>query len=171
MNKAYIPILFCVLSSCAVSQENITTYSFDSGVSVTLTETVYSKSQLVECEKNNSTCRTNGDVVFGSVNQKPTSYLKQIYINIDDKIYDLDTSYMYNAWAGKPKEVEGVIQYLYASCFDKNNCIVRGLFSDAAGSYIGEWKITNTQPYRTVLTSSNDLVKVFIKDINPPKYE
>lgn len=169
MRKAYIPLLFCVLSSCAVSEEKTNTFIFDGGVSVTLNEVSYTDAVISECKKDKAVCRTNGDIVFGSDN--PKSYLKSMVVSIDNNTYNLDTSNMYNAWMGRPKEVEGAIQYMHASCFDKTNCIVRGLFSDAAGSYIAEWQVIDSHPYRTVLTASGDLVRTFIKNIHPPVYE
>jgi len=171
MSKAYIPLLFCVLSSCAISEENTNTFVFGGGVFITLNEVSYSDAVISECKKDKIVCRTNGDIVFGSDNQNPKSYLKAMVVSVDNNTYSLNTRNMYNAWMGKPKEAEGVIQYLHASCFDKNNCIVRGIFSDAAGSYIAEWQVIDAHPYRTVLTSSGDLVKTFIKNINPPVYE
>lgn len=171
MVKTYFPLLFCALSGCAVSEEKTNTFAFEDGVSVTLNEVTYTDATINECKKDKSVCRTNGDIVFGSDNQHPTSYLKKLVVSVDNNTYNLDTSNMYNAWMGKPKGIEGTIQYMHASCFDKNNCIVRGLFSDAAGSYIAEWKVIDSHPYRTVLTSSGDLVRTFIKNIHPPVYE
>jgi len=171
MSKAYIPFLFCVLSSGAVSQESTNTFIFDGGISVTLNEVSYTAAMINECKKDKIVCRTNGDIVFGSDNLNPKSYLKNMVVSVDNNTYNLNTRNMYNAWMGRPKGIEGAIQYLHASCVDKNNCIVRGLFSDAAGSYIAEWQVIDSHPYRTVLTSSGDLVRTFIKNIHPPVYE
>ncbi|OUS26978.1 hypothetical protein A9Q99_17375 [Gammaproteobacteria bacterium 45_16_T64] len=176
MNKTYAPFLLGVLANCAISnqaisQEDIHTFSFKGGISVSLSEIQYSQSDIAACINDKTVCRTNGDIVFGSDNENPTSYLNAMSISVDGKTYNLDTSNMYNAWQGKPKEIDGVIKYLHASCFNSNNCTVRGLFSDAAGSYIAEWKVINSLPYRTVLTSSGDLVRTFIKNIHPPIYE
>jgi hypothetical protein len=50
-------------------------------------------------------------------------------------------------------------------------CQFRGIFSDAAGSYAAEWKIINGKSYRTFLTSSKDVLDLFIKNIDPPTFE
>ena len=42
----------------------------------------------------------------------------------------------------------------------------RGLFSDAAGTFVAEWKIVNGSAARTVLTNSDDVVGVIMAGLD-----
>lgn len=112
----------------------------------------------------------NGDILFGTATL-PKTYVSKIMFNIKDKSYKLDSSYMYNAWGQRPLEVPGVIRYLDAHCYNVNNCTIRGLFSDAAGAFVTEWKIIEGESIRTVISDSGDLVAMFSKNITPPVYK
>ena len=78
---------------------------------------------------------------------------------------------MYDAWGARPLEQEGVIRYFGGKCFDKENCQLRGVFSDGAGSFVAEWRIVNGHAARTVLTTSSDVVNLFKQHIDPPSFE
>ena len=78
---------------------------------------------------------------------------------------------MYDAWGARPLEVKGVVRYFGGKCFDTKNCQLRGLFSDAAGSFVAEWQIVGGLPTRTILTSSSDVVHLFMNNIDPPVFE
>jgi hypothetical protein len=78
---------------------------------------------------------------------------------------------MYDAWGSRPLEIKGVIRYFGGNCRDEKNCQFRGLFSDAAGSFVAEWFIVDGRPMRTVLTDTNDIVNFFSKNIDPPVFE
>lgn len=78
---------------------------------------------------------------------------------------------MYNGWGSHPLEYKGVIRYFGGKCFDTKNCQFRGLFSDAAGTFVAEWRIVNELPIRTMLTNSDDVVNLFIKNIDPPEFD
>jgi len=112
----------------------------------------------------------NGNIVFGSVSS-PKTYLSKIIFSVKNKEYKLESKYMYNAWGRRPLEIAGVIKYFDAHCYNSENCTIRGIFSDAAGSFVAEWKVINGKAIRTVITNSGDIVNNFIKDISPPVYE
>ncbi|HEY9051773.1 MAG TPA: hypothetical protein VIQ03_09535 [Gammaproteobacteria bacterium] len=112
----------------------------------------------------------NGEIIFGATNE-PKTYVSNITFSIKKKSYQLDSKYMYNAWGGRPVEVPDVIKYLDAHCYDTENCTIRGLFSDAGGSFVAEWKITNGIPLRTIITDSPDVVYFFTKNITPPIFD
>jgi hypothetical protein len=144
-----------------------------SGVAVTITEAPFDRSQfkIVGCSETDSECLVNGVFPVGSAGLLPSTYVKSIVITFDGKSHSLDVSNMYNAWGSRPLEVEGVIRYFGGRCDDQDNCQVRGLFSDAAGSFVAEWCIASGVPVRTVLTDTNDVVNLFMKNIDPPEYE
>jgi hypothetical protein len=108
---------------------------------------------------------------FGSADELPKTYVKSITATFGGRSYSLDVSQMYNAWGGRPLEVKGVVRYFGGSCSDPMNCTLRGLFSDAAGSYVAEWQIANGISARTILTWSGDIVSEFITNIDPPEYD
>jgi hypothetical protein len=78
---------------------------------------------------------------------------------------------MYNAWGSRPLEFIGSVRYFGGKCVDAKNCSFRGLFSDAGGSFVAEWRVINGVSTRTVLTDSSDVVSLFMKNIDPPEYE
>jgi hypothetical protein len=78
---------------------------------------------------------------------------------------------MYDAWGARPLEHPGAVRYFGGKCIDSANCQFRGLFSDAAGSFVAEWRVVNGISVRTVLTSSDDVVSLFMKKIDPPEYD
>jgi hypothetical protein len=121
------------------------------------------------------TCLIDGLPVFGSDSQLPDTYVKSITASFKGRSYALDTSQMYNAWGKRPLEMKvkgvGTMRYFGGSCRDALNCILRGLFSDAAGSYIAEWQIIDGTAVRTALTDSGDIVGQLINHIDPPVYE
>jgi hypothetical protein len=77
---------------------------------------------------------------------------------------------MYDAWGGRPLEYKGTIRYFGGKCSDQKNCQFRGIFSDGAGSFVAEWRIVGGVPTRTVLSGSDDIVHLFMKNIDPPEF-
>jgi hypothetical protein len=121
------------------------------------------------------TCLIDGKPVFGSDTQLPQTYVKSITAKFQGQSYALDVSQMYNAWGTRRFEMTvkgvGTVRYFGGSCQDSSNCVLRGLFSDAAGAYVAEWQVIDGVSVRTVLTSSGDIVGQFIQHIDPPEYE
>jgi hypothetical protein len=121
------------------------------------------------------TCLIDGKPVFGSDSQLPQTYLKSITATFRGQSYALDVSEMYNAWGARRFQTTvkgvGTVRYFGGRCQDGFNCVLRGLFSDAAGSYVAEWQIIGGVPVRTVLTDSNDIVGQFIQHIDPPEFD
>lgn len=103
-----------------------------------------------------------GHIPFGTDAGLPKTFVKEINISYQGQSYLLDASDMCNAWGKRPLEVKGSVRYFGGRCFDGKNCEFRGLFSDGAGTFVAEWRIVNGTPVRTVLTSSNDVVNLFI---------
>ena len=105
---------------------------------------------------------TIGKLVAHRLHSQNT-YLKNITASYQGHSYTLDVADMYNAWGNRSLEHPGVIRYFGGRCYDKSNCQFRGIFSDAAGSFVAEWLIVDGLAIRTVLTSSNDVVNLFKK--------
>lgn len=173
MKNVYIIIILCLLTATCVNAETISTFILPSGVEVKIVEDVFQKSKfkIEGCYDHDSVCRINGHIPFGSLFGLPKTYLKIVSISFKGKSYLLDASNMYNAWGSRPLEYPGKIRYFGGKCSDINNCQVRGIFSDAAGSFVAEWRIVDGLQIRTVLTDSDDIVDLFIEHIDPPEYD
>lgn len=175
MNKfifvlAPLSILSCTTPAVADSSTALT---LPSGVEVRIVEAPFVKSnfKIDGCSEAEASCRINGHAPFGTDDDLPKTYVKSISITFQKKTYVLDVSDMYDAWGSRPLEHKGVTRYFGGQCSDANNCQVRGLFSDAAGSFVAEWQVINGLPVRTILTSSTDVVNLFQDHIDPPTFE
>lgn len=146
-------------------------FMLPSGVHVEIVEAPFVKTRFTVsgCDNNDEGCLINGHVPFGSDSRLPKTYVKSITVFYQGKSYSLDASNMYDAWGDRPLEMKGV-RYFGGRCFDTSNCQFRGLFSDAAGSFVAEWMVVNGVPVRTVLTNSSDVVNLFIQHIDPPEF-
>lgn len=148
-------------------------FTLPSGVAVRIVEAPFevSKFKVQGCSEQASGCRINGRVPFGVAFGYPQTYVKSITASFKGRTYSLDPTQMYNAWGGRPLEIKGSVRYFGGRCVDAKNCSFRGLFSDAGGSFVAEWRVIDSVSIRTVLTESNDVVNLFMKNIDPPEYQ
>ena len=100
----------------------------------------------------------------------PKTYVKGITVSYRGKSYSLNSSDMFNAWGERPLEING-IRYFGGECFDVRNCRFRGIFSDAAGTFVAEWMVVDGVSVRTVLTNSSDVESLFLRHIDPPWFK
>lgn len=173
MMKIYVVIfLGCVLPSIALA-EKISTFTLPSEAKVEIVESAFQKENfdIDGCSPESSFCLIDGDIPYGVVSGLPKTYVKEITVSFQGAYYALDVTGMYNAWGGRPLEHAGVVRYFGGACFDSKNCRFRGLFSDAAASFVAEWLIMDGISRRTVLTNSNDVVNLFMKNIDPPVFD
>jgi hypothetical protein len=173
MKSAIHIILFGIMVSSVAYAESQAVFKLPSGVDVKIIEDNFSSSdfKIEGCTDTDSYCLINGKLPYGTAFGLPKTYLKSISISYKGCSYELNTSDMYNAWGARPLKYKDVIRYFGGNCYDKDNCQFRGIFSDAAGSYVAEWEIINGKSYRTVLTNSGDIMDLFLKNIDPPTYE
>ena len=172
MTRGYIVALLSFLFCTSGFAETTSTFTLPSDVGVTIIEAGFreQKFDVEGCSEKSSTCRINGHIPFGVAFGLPKTYLKSITVSFQGASYTLDVTDMYNAWGNRPLEYPGGVRYFGGKCFDKKNCQFRGLFSDAAGSFVAEWLIVDGCATRTVLTGSNDVVNLFTKHIDPPEF-
>ncbi len=78
---------------------------------------------------------------------------------------------MFDAWGDRPFKVDGVIRYFGGQCDNGGNCAFRGIFGDGAETFVAEWYISKRNVKRTVFTSSDDVVDLFRKNIDPSSYD
>jgi hypothetical protein len=175
MNYRFL-IFFSLLPASFItdaSANSLVNFTLPSGVAVEIDERTFVKSQFkVEgCNGQEPICLINGNIPFGVDFDLPKTYVKNIKVSFQGKTYSLSSVGMYNAWGTRPLEIRGAVRHFGGKCFDSKNCQFRGLFSDAAGSFVAEWRVVNGVSARTVLTNSNDVVNLFIKHIDPPEFE
>lgn len=174
MNNIYALIIIFSLTFATCANANSTsTFTIPSGIEVKIVEATFKKSlfKIEGCSDKDLVCRINGHIPFGTSFGLPKTYLKKLSITFNGKSYLLDVSNMYNAWGSRPLEYPGKIRYFGGKCSDVNNCQLRGLFSDGAGSFVAEWLIVNGRQVRTVLTDSDDIVNLFMDHIDPPEFD
>ncbi len=173
-NFIFIVFLIMVMTvgaKCAYAELQ-TQFLLPSSVRVEIVEAYFHRDdfKISGCATNGDICLINGQVPFGTDYEPPKTYLKNITVSYKQQSYSLDVSNMYNAWGNRPLDVKG-IRYFGGKCYDNRNCQFRGLFSDAAGAFVAEWRIVDGIEFRTVLTNSSDVMKLFMMNIDPPEYE
>jgi hypothetical protein len=158
---------------CVANTDTTLTFILPSKVEITIIESPFQKANFdVEgCSEQSMGCRINGYIPYGVAFGLPKTFVKSITVLFQDKSYELDVSNMYNAWGNRPLEYTDSVRYFGGKCFDKKSCHFRGIFSDASGSFVAEWVIINGYVTRTVLTSSDDVVNLFIHHIEPPEFD
>ena len=174
MRNIFAIILLAVLFPVfAIAADTSSKFTLPSGVELSIIEASFHKGKfkIEGCTDKGSVCRINGRIPFGMAFGLPMTYVKSITITFQGKSIELCVSDMYNAWANRPLEYPGKIRYFGGKCIDVKNCQVRGIFSDAAGSFVAEWLIADGRAFRTVLTDSNDVVDLFMKHIDPPEFD
>jgi hypothetical protein len=172
-NKSVIIFFIILFPLSSFATDTRSKFTLPSKVEVSIIEEpFYKKKFMVEgCSDKGSICRINGHIPFGVAFGVPKTYVKSIVITFHGKSSALDVSDMYNAWGNRPLEYSDKVRYFGGKCFDVNNCQIRGIFSDAAGSFVAEWLIVDGRAIRTVLTGSSDVVDLFIKHIDPPEFD
>ncbi len=170
--KVVIALFLAAAWSSAIADTQAV-LTLPSGVSVKITEASFDKElfKVSGCAQSGTTCLINGHIPWGVASGLPRTYLKSIEVSYQNQSYSLEISDMYNAWGGRPLEYKGAIRYFGGKCTGPRNCQFRGLFSDAAGSYVAEWRIVGGLPIRTVLTDSSDVDHLFMQHIDPPEFE
>ena len=169
-------LLGCLFSTSALA-DTTSTFTLPSDVDVTIVESVFDKEMfnVERCSPNRwgsgSIGRINGRVPYGIDINVPETYVKSITISYQGAAYELDVTDMYNAWGDRPLQYPGGVRYFGGKCFDKKHYQFRGLFSDAAGAFVAEWRIVDAVAIRTVLTFSDDVVHLFGEYMDPPEYD
>lgn len=168
-----LSIVLALVAGVAQASDEISEFVLPSGVKVRLVEAPFTEERfrVSLCHEGAPICRIDGKVPFGTVGERPTTYLKEISITYGKVRYRLDTSNMFNAWGKRPLEYPGVVRYFGGFCYDGKTCVVRGLFADGGASFVAEWSVVGGYPQRTVLTDSSDVVQLFMKNIDPPRFD
>lgn len=147
-------------------------FTLPSGVDITIVEYDFdaAKFNIEKCSTGGSICRINGRSPYGVDIDYPKTYVRSITASFGKSSYELNVTDMYDAWGARPLSYSGGVRYFGGECTDDNNCRLRGLFSDAAGTFVAEWHIVDGRVSRTVLTNSTDVIELFTKNIDPPGF-
>lgn len=95
----------------------------------------------------------DGSPFFGSDGEIPKYQLQKAILIIGQTNYDLQIDHMYEPWFGnKPDEKYFKIRV------DGTEIRLRGIFSDAAGTYGAEWLIIGKSSVRTILTRDDRIL-------------
>lgn len=151
-------------------------YILNNGVHVTIIEEPFdpSRHKITHCYEKTDTgeiaeqtgiCEIDGSSIYGVGEATEVSTaLKAIVVSIGGHSYRLNTSHMYNAWG----DFRLPDDYLRVICH-KKSCSMKGLFSDATGGFIAEWRIQNGRSKRVLITGDEPIVFQFIDEIDTKK--
>jgi hypothetical protein len=92
----------------------------------------------------------NGKLIFGPDGPMPKTYLSKAVLQIGAQAIQLQVDDMYDPWISGPCESE----FKFIST-DYGN-LLKGYFSDGAGSYVAEWMIKFNSSIRTILKYGED---------------
>jgi hypothetical protein len=154
-----------VFSASAFAEDTVASFKLASGHKVSIVEAPFADSKLKYSES--APCLVNGHIPFGTDCSAPTTYVKSISVEVRRKTLKLDASHMFNAWGtrhlttyeGKP------VTYFVGACPSKDLCYFRGLFSDGAGTFVAEWKVFQGVTTRTVISSDEEFISLFMKSM------
>jgi hypothetical protein len=146
--------------------EKIVRLVLPNSVSVEIVEGAFDTGRF-KIEKCNTEegCLINGYPVFGVSFDLPKTYVKEIKARIRGKEYDLDTRGMFDAWGDRPLKFNGGIRYFGSSCSGAI-CLLQGIFSDGAGTFVAEWMVTEGRAFRTIITDDSGIIELFKKNID-----
>lgn len=164
----------CLGSAISASADEKASFVLPSGASVEIVEADFDRSrfEVTGCDGQSDVCLINGRIPFGVDGSVPGSHVKSIRITHQGQTHELDVSDMYNAWGGRPLQYDEHTRYFGGTCFDyAPYCQFRGLFSDAAGSFVAEWQVRGDVSVRTILTNQVDVVNFISDNIDPPEFE
>ena len=152
---------FLLGSGDALAADAIVEFVLPSKVQVRIVEAPFETSaQTYDPSK---PCLVDGRIPFGVDCTKPNSYVKSISVQVAGRRVELEAGSMYNAWEGRPlspKPLPGRksnFRYFGGGCATEDYCVFRGLFSDAAGTFVAEWVVMNGVSARTILSNSSDI--------------
>jgi hypothetical protein len=92
-------------------------------------------------------CLIDGKPVFGTDWELPRNQLIKATAKVGANTVNLDVSCMYNPWCGEPDPQAFTLEKV------EGGYLIRGNFSDGAGSYEAEWFIIQDSSVRTRLAN------------------
>lgn len=97
--------------------------------------------------------------LFGSDGDLPNTQLTKAILKIKNKTYNLQVDNMYNPWTGDELNIN-----FFSIIHDgKNHHILKGVFSDGAGTYAAEWLIEWNSSIRNIITKDEIIIQSYFK--------
>lgn len=98
--------------------------------------------------------------LFGSDGDLPMSKLTKAILKIKNKTYNLQVDNMYNPWTGDELNIN-----FFSIIHDgENHHILKGVFSDGAGTYAAEWLIEWNSSIRNIITKDEIIIQSYFKN-------
>ncbi|MDR3177581.1 MAG: hypothetical protein LBT96_01220 [Campylobacteraceae bacterium] len=143
---------------------NITKLELANNISINVTKNIFDKNKfkIEKCKHINAICLISGRVPFGVSRvsyEIPKTYLSNIIVNHKGVDYSLDTTDMY----------EMDIVKFGGTCSDElNSCVFRGVLYGKNDYFAAQWRLDIDSKFvkRTALTSSDDIIRWFLKHID-----
>ena len=105
----------------------------------------------------------DGQPVFGTDGDLPRYVLSKAVLSLNGRAYNLQVKNMYNPWFGSTASEFVTLTRIGSTCK------LRAVFSDGAGSYLVEWKVSGNSAVRTLLTADDEIVTAFFTKSAPRK--
>jgi len=122
------------------------------------------------CGKDDELCLINGRPPFGVSFGLPKTYVQGITVSFMGRSYQLDVTDMYDAW-GERSSKRGERRWFGGQCYKSSFCVFRGVFGDGGDTYVAEWSVYRGVVSRTVITDADDVVNVFMENIERPRLD
>ena len=154
-----------VHSTSSFSADETYRFELPSKVSITIVEAPYKEMPASACPSLN--------VDRNASDYQPKSYVKSMLAQFQGQTVRFDVTCMIDAWNGRPLQNKGQMRSFGGWCEIKDRkpyCAFRGIFSDGSESYVAEWFANGSVAKRTAFTSSSDVIDLFMKNIDPPRY-
>ena len=121
------------------------------------------------CTPSALVCRVGGKP-YGMATGLPTTYLKSVTASYAGSKFKLDCSGIYDADV-KGHSVQKPVRYFGGSCQGAKDCRLRALLSDAVNTIAVEWVVFDGVAERQIISFDDDIIGLFLKNIDPPVYE
>lgn len=158
-------------SRCAEHQVNVS-----SGVGLRIVEKPFHPEEhllIFDKDQRNVIATIDGRKPYGiSRSRLPACQVEVIELSVKNMKYKLESTGMFDAIMNKPDSIS-LLDRISVQCspVDPVVCVIRGLFSDAAGTFAAEWNIDYGVAERSVLSNDEDILELFREQKLPPEYE
>ena len=109
--------------------------------------------------KNGFVLGINDCPLFGSDGEIPKDRLIKATLKIKDKSYNLQVDNMYNPWIGDNLNVD-FFKIIHSG---ENHHLLKGVFSDGAGTYAAQWLIEWNSSIRDIITKDELIIESYFQ--------